>query len=236
MSEQTDDRAAQTIVRRLTETLRDAGAHLSEQSAKGALARGKVFQIAGHYANAERCYQDAVALDPNEAEAAARLAIVEILQSDAQRALKTAMELAARHPTFEFQEASSDDYVSVYTVLGDALVANGRVEDAVEGYKLARSTSKRDTFAAGRLAQLYMSTGEGKKALEQAPAVAQNARFRSLVGALSLGERSTALMPRNGGLVRVTGEVPGRPLLVDGDPVVAAVVQGDETWCAELPG
>src|SRR5262249_34910460 len=141
------------------------------------------------------------------------------------------------NPGYELKELSSNQTSSAMTLLGDALVFNDRASDAIEAYKIARSTSKRDSFAAGRLAQLYLATGDPSKAMEQVKGVDANPRFRNLSRVLCLGKRSTSLLGvfQRGSVESFLALTdPGRPLLVDGTPRRAAAVSGNDDWCADI--
>ena len=222
---------------RLIESLQTSNKRLDEQSAEGALARGRVFQMASYFVEAAECYTEALAFDPELDEAAARMVVVQLKAQQPEKALDSAMKLAARNPGFEVKELSSDQYASAMTLLGDALAHNDRLSDAIEAYKSARSVSSRDSFAAGRLAQLFLATGEPKKAVEQAKNFANNPRFQNLSKLLSLSRKSETLLPMfNRGSVSVllANTAHGRPILVEGMPRVASIAWGDDHWCADL--
>lgn len=228
---------ARSLAAHLTDTLKDAGTQLDEQSAKGAVARGKVFQLCGYLENAVESYADALAFDPEMDEAAFRLTRSQLLFRQPERALATAMKLAQRSPDFDLKEMTSDLYINAMTLLGDALVFNNRPADAIEAYKIARTSSKKDAFAAGRLAQVYLTTGEPKKAIEQAKNLGKSPRFRSLANVLALGERNAALLPafEPTSPADLVGVVPvGRPLMVDSVPRQASVDWSNNEWCADL--
>jgi predicted Zn-dependent protease len=221
----------------LRESLDEAAKKLNDDSAEGALARGKVFQMASYFREAAQSYADALAKDNSLDEAAARLVVAQLKGRQPEKALASAMNLAARKPGFEVKEFSSNQYASAMTLLGDALVNNNRPADAIEAYKAARTESKRDAFAAGRLAQLFLATGEPKKALEQAKGVAANPRFRDLSRVLALGERSVALLPafRADSLIdMIAVSDHGRPLFVDGTARSATLAWGNDEWCADI--
>lgn len=228
---------AHSLATHLMDTIKDARTHLDENSAKGAVARGQVFQLSGYLEDAVESYTDALALDPEMDEAAFRLARAQLLFHQPERALATAMKLAQRSPDFDLKEMTSDQYINTMTLLGDALVFNNRSADAIEAYKIARTSSKRDAFAAGRLAQVYLTTGEPKKAIELAKNVGKSPRFRSLANLLALGERNAALLPafRPGSAADFVGTVPvGRPLMVDSLPRQASIDWGNNEWCADI--
>lgn len=226
-----------SLHKNLLETLKNVGGRLNDHSAAGALARGQVFQLSGYYEDAVESYTEALALDPQLDEAAARLPIAQLLARHPAKALVSAMKLAERNPGFELKEMTSDQHQNAMTILGDALTFNERPKDAIEAYKVARTASKRDVFAAGRLAQLYLATGEPTKAVEQAKNVGNNPRFGNLARLLSLGQKNAALLPvsRAGAAIDMLSvTVHGRPLLVEGTARVAPLVWGDDQWCADL--
>src|SRR5207244_3405391 len=108
----------------------------------GAVARGTIFQSAGYLDEAAASYAEALESKSYGDEAAGRLAIVQIISGQYEQALATATALASRNPGLEIRELSSKQRISVLTILGDALVHNGRLEEAVDAYKGARKASK----------------------------------------------------------------------------------------------
>ncbi len=229
---------AQLVSRRSAETLQTASARLADNSSEGAFARGNIFELSAYYEQAEESYREALTINGENHLAAARLALVQLKGDKPEKALHTASKLAAKNPGLLVQELTTNEQVSVFTILGDALVLNGRVTDAIQAYQAAQKTSSKDSFAAGRLAQVYLSTGEPKKALELGKSFANNPRFSTLTSVLALGRTSDALLPRfrSESLVNAIKRAePGRPLLVDGTPQFAPVVEGSEAWCANVP-
>lgn len=236
MSDHIENLAA-SLATHLTSTLEAARAASGENSAVGALARGRIFQLAGYLPQALESYAAAIGQDAQLDEASARLVIVEIMMGRFDSALAHATKLATRNPGFEFKEGSSNQTVSAMTLFGDALAAEGRTKEAIEAYMAARSRHPNDTFAAGRLAQLYLATGEPKQAQLHAEAIAGNPRFADLSRMLALGAKSEAFVASLGreglaGMLRVS--MPGRPLLIDNEVRVAPITHGCERWCAEV--
>lgn len=219
-------------------TLEAARKHLSENSAVGALERGKVFSIAAEYEQAANSFLEAVAQDPNLLEAAARLPLSLLKARKPEKALEHAMELASRQPKFMVQELMSEESVSAMTILGETLLANGRIPDAIEAYTKAREISQKDSYAAGRLAQLHLATGRAQEAVELSGTFSSNPRFcfRNLEAVLPLGKTHVGLLPvitAENLVANVATCMPGRPILADGTPRVAPLVWGDDRWCAE---
>jgi tetratricopeptide (TPR) repeat protein len=136
---------AQLVRRRAEETLRDVAASLGEQSAEGALARGKMFELVGYFPEAVAAYSDALAIDADLREARARRALSQLKAGHVGQALETATDLAARHPDYVVQALTTDERVSAMTILGDALLANDRIDDARVAYEQARSISEEDS-------------------------------------------------------------------------------------------
>ena len=230
-------KVAASLSDHMRDTLKDASAHIGDSTPEAALSRGKVFHLAGYYEDAGENYTAATESKSDGDEAAARLAIVQMLSRQPEKALATATALASRNPGFEFKEATSDQYVSALSVLGDALAFNGRMEEAIDAYSRARSTARRDAAAAGRLAQMYLATGQPQKALELRQEVAKNPRFAHLSRTLEAGVRNERLLTSFGpnsvdSFLAIA--VHGRPLLVEEAMVKASVVEGDAQWCADI--
>jgi len=225
---------AESVSDHIIKTLQSAKKHLGDASPDAAVERGKVFQLGGYLEDAADAYAEGMGSKSNGNEAAARLALVQILSREPEKALATATELASRHPDFRFKESTSDQHVSALTVLGDALAVSGRLDEAIDAYTRARSTCSDDAAAPGRLAQLYLATGQPERALELEKDVARNPRFGHLSQILAAGRANAELLSRLGassvaGWVAVT--VHGRPMLAEEEAVVAPVVVGDAQWC-----
>jgi len=226
---------AKSLAKHLMATLEAATDLAAERSADGALARGRIYQLAGYYAEAAENFLGALEKGPKLDEAAARLVNVRMSQSRYQEALALAVELASRSPTFEYKESSSDQVVCAMTLLGDTLTAVGRTQDAIQAYSIARKSNPEDTFAAGRLAQHYIATGQPELALQESKAVARNTRYAALARELSRGLENPLFMPSIRtddlrGLLAVSAV--GRPVMVEGNARVASVISGCDDWCA----
>lgn len=224
---------AETLVNELMRTLSDAARNLAGDDAEAALSRGKVFQVCGYLEEAIASFKSAAAQDTQLDEAKARLAVVLGRAHHPENALAAAMDLAQSNPGFEFKEMTSSQVMTAMTLLGDTLVLNKRPKDAIEAYKLAAERYKNDAFAAGRLAQALLASGEPQRAVEHLADISANPRFQSLEKILSLGREVPALLPRYSSdhlqaMVAVSEH--GRPMVVDGRMIVAPLVDGDCGW------
>lgn len=218
------------------DTLAKVEGQLADQSAAGALARGKVFELVGYFVEAAHSYVEALSHDKGLAEASARLALALLKSEQRERALSVAMGLAARQSNFKLKALATNEQVSAMTILGDALVANNRLEDAKEAYLAARKIDSKDSYAAGRLAQIHLAERDYKKALDLRKDFRDNLRFQELNSLLSLGDTSAALLPtftRESLSHNIASVAVGRPLMVDGEVRCASIVEGAEGWCAD---
>ncbi len=218
----------------------DAGRLGDTSSSLGALARGRTLALAAYNQEAITSYQEAVKRDPSMYEAQARLTVLQIRTGQKEAALATAKRLVEQKPTFELQEMTSEERVSAYTLLGNALLLNGLTDDAIQAYLAALRTSVSETTAAARLAQVYIAIGKGEQALELADSFANNPRFREFSAHLQLVKAGQATMPHID-ISHLELDVHGRPLSVAEEGArLAPVVQGDTSWCADvsdvLPG
>lgn len=226
---------AQTLAKRSLETLTQAANDLNVGGAGAAVARGRIFELVGYFSEAASSYADALALDCDSDETTGRLAIALLKLGDVSRGLSTAMTLAARNPQYKIKALATEEVSSAMTILGDALVANKRIEDAVEAYEAARKLDSTDTYAAGRLAKLYLAIDKPEKATALAGDLGDNPRFRDLKSLLSLGETSRALLPKFAAedlIARSFENQHGRPLLVGEEARVAPIVEDSEGWSA----
>ena len=229
---------ADSLAKEMMNTLSDAARQAPGDDAAAALARGKIFQLASYFDEAITSYKSAMALEHDQHEAQARLAYVQSRAHRYESALATAMDLAQANPGFELKEMTSDQVTTAMTLLGDMLVRNKRVKDASEAYKVAAERYKNDAFAAGRLAQSYLVLGENQPAIDQIPNLTANPRFQALEKILILGMENEALLPKlNTDHMQKFVEVSahGRPMVVDGQSCVAALVAGATDWCTGAP-
>ena len=225
---------AESITRHLSTALDGIAKTVGKNGSEGALARGKAFALAGYIDEAIESYQEALSIDCHQHEAAARLALMQMRANLPEDALDTAARLASIAPTYSMPEMTSDDSVNAFTILGNALVQNGRVRDSVSAYQQAMKEDSTDTAAAARLAQVQLATGNATEALRQQAAVEQSPRFRKLAGILALGAKSEALLPRlDVANIKDTIylDVHGRPVVVDGEAQRAEVRPDDDSWC-----
>jgi tetratricopeptide (TPR) repeat protein len=225
---------AELLRRRTTETLKEISSSLGEETAEGALARGKMFEMVGYFFEAIKAYSDALGLDPSIDEARARLALSQLKASRFESGLHTITELAARRPDYTFQALTTDEKVSAMTVLGDALVATGRPDDAQTAFEEARRINDQDSYAAARLAQVRIVNNETSQALELRESFADNPRFAGLSAGFNLAETNVKLVPRlteRNLTANLIYQMPGRPVVVEGELRLAPVVEGDDRWC-----
>lgn len=218
-------------------TLENVKGRLSDHSAEGALARGKVFELVGDFDAAVENYAHALSSDENLHMAQARLALAQLKKGDFQGGLNSAMKLAACKPEFLLQTLATDESVGAMSILGDALVLNGRLEDAEAAYQAARKHNQSDTYAAGRLSQLYLTIDQLHKAVELRPEFSSNARFQELSSILALAHTSNALLPSYSPeqlIAKISHSVAGRPLITGGSARQAQMVARDDGWCADL--
>ncbi|MBW4579579.1 MAG: hypothetical protein KME42_08415 [Tildeniella nuda ZEHNDER 1965/U140] len=227
---------ASLLKERTSQSLNEIDSSLTDQTAGGALARGRLFSLYGLHEEAIDCFSDALSLDRDLDDALIRLAITQLKAGYVEAALKNAMVLAARNPNFEFRAQTTDEVVSAMTILGDALAASERLEDAIEAYKIAIKINPQGNYTPARLAQVYLATGNQDEAVELAPQFANNLRFADLHHVLSLGRESKALLPKfNSSFIRsqILSTVVGRPFSVRGSIRLAELVQ-DNNWCVDI--
>ncbi|MGC1498082.1 MAG: hypothetical protein WA790_19915 [Sulfitobacter sp.] len=230
--EQTKD-----IAERMFKALQNDLKYVGEDCSQGALARGRVLHHAGYKTDAAEQFELAIQLDEKNYDAWARLILTSIGQNQPEKALDRAVQLAAKAPDYAMQETTSDEVVSSFTLLGNALVLAGRNKDAIEAYTSASKKCPKDTTSAARLAQLHLAAGNPAAAMDQAKVFKDNPRFADLSSILGLGAASTALLPEFNGREladRIALDVHGRPLTIDGEARLAEL-SDDSAWCADIP-
>jgi len=226
---------SQKISAHLLQSLQSDAPQLGDiTSGKGALARGRTLALAAYNQESITSYQQALKLDPSLYEARARLTVLQIRTGQKEAALESAKQLAEQKPTFVLQEMTSDERISAYTLLGNALLLNGLVNESIQAYLTALQVSVTETTAAARLAQVYIATGKGEEALKLADTFANNPRFAEFSAHLQLVRNGQAQMPFID-LSTIELDVHGRPLsMVEEGARLAPVVQGDSSWCADV--
>lgn len=225
------------IAKNLRETINSTNKELTEGGADASLAAGKIYALGAYHEEAIACFHDALKASAKLHEAAARLGILQIRTGRNLEALKTLSELAKRAPDYAMPEMASDEVVSVYTLLGNALLVNRRYDQAIAAYEKAGEVCPRDTSAAARLAQLHIASGNQDAAVELAPRFADNPRFASLSATLFLTRDSKLTLPAIGidaFIASAALDVHGRPVIVNESARVAALVTGDDSWCADV--
>lgn len=229
-------KTSRDIANKLQTVLTAAVNCVDDHTSEGALARGKIFSLAAYTEEAIDSFEQALHLDEGNHEAAARLTLMQLRLNKSEQSLSTAMNLASKAPNYTLEEMTSDEQISAFTILGNALVQNNRVEDAVQAYETARKEAGNDTTAAARLAQLYIATGKPAEALKQTDIFKDNPRYSKLSSFVALGARNPALMPTYDPASlssQLALDAHGRPLTVNGEARLAEVAE-DPEWCADV--
>lgn len=137
------------------------------------LAAGMAFEIDGASAQAASFYGRACALDDQNVEASARLALALLKLGKVKEGLVHAVRLAAYAPEFTFSSLVKHKPLSSQTVLGEALFLNGRFDEAETAFQAALKQSDQDGLAYSRLTLINIQTRRGDEALrllESSPA------------------------------------------------------------------
>lgn len=226
---------ARVLHRRTSETLAAVADRLDSESAEGAFARGRVFELLAYYPEAEAAYTTAIALDPTLDEATARLALVYLKTNQVAKGLATATKLAARNPNLELDAMATEEHFSIFTILGNALLASKRVEEAGAAYEAALRLYEGDTHAAARLAQVRILLDDVAQAQGLRESFTKNPRFVDLGDSLDLADGNFRIKPflsLDSLAASVLAANPGRPVVVDGEVRLAELVDGDDGWCS----
>ncbi|UXY14939.1 tetratricopeptide repeat protein [Chitiniphilus purpureus] len=157
----------------------------AQSDAARLVAAGKIREVAQTFQLAQKHYQAALQHDPGSLEAKARLAILYTKQRRRPTALKTALEVAQQNAKFKFSDITGRPR-SVQTVLGDAHRESGNAEDAKTAYAAALKLQSGDDYAAFRLAQLHLGSGDIAAAQNLAKKMGEHPEFAELHAALRL--------------------------------------------------
>lgn len=227
----------QTVCQVARKTLDNAERDLGGGGAAAALARGHVFELVGYFEAAAAAYGEAFSHDSKLGEALARQALCQLKAGDAERGLQLAVAAAAADGKLQLETLATGEAFSVMTVLGDALIANNRLDEAVDAFKQARALNPNDNYATAHLAQVYLATKQQSLAADLAPSIQAPSRFEAFKTVLGLGGHGLALLQdsKRGSLVaNISVMMPGRPMDVHGEQRVAPLVEPREDWCADL--
>lgn len=235
MSMPTNIDLAKRLCNHSLETLRQASLSQSADTADGALARGHVFELVGYFDEAAASYSEALTLEPHLEVATARLALAQMKGGHIEKGMLIASALAGSNPNLELQTLASKEAFSAMTILGESLLANGRLVDAQQAYERARTVNPKDSFANGRLAQIHLATGAPKKAFDLDGAFFGTTRFASIAETLAIGNTSPSLLPVLKPMTlaaSVIHSMPGRPLTIDGATRMAGPAGDNAEWSA----
>ena len=162
--------------------------------ADGKLAAGKVWEISQSYLVAADLYAAARDSGEKTGEAQARLALALLKARQTKRALREAVQLVADHPKLTFATLAGAP-TSALTVLGDALVANGQVEQGIAAYGNALELVPRDGHAAAKKATLHIKQGQLGEVRKLEAALANTEWFGAVSALARLAGNDGAMLP-----------------------------------------
>lgn len=161
---------------------------------KRLLASGKIFELNSMFSLAIDTYRKVLAVTPNEYEAQARLAITMLRCGQRADGLNIALELNRQNPKFTFRSLG-DKQTSSRTVLGDALLLNGKIEEARQVYQEALALVRDDPYATSQLILILIQSDE----LDEARTLAKGAKLapgsESLQAVLTLSGNDPSVLP-----------------------------------------
>lgn len=223
------DRLSVDVAARMIKYLEDARNSEVESGAAAYCAKGKILGLAGFLDHAENCYQRALSLDPTIDEAAARLVMVLIRAGRPKCALDTALRLQRRNEKYRMPEMSTSLTIGVHSLVGLALLADGKDDEARNAFSDAYSADRDDSIAWAYLVQMG-AEGSNKKLVDLLPKKGKlNPRFVKLADHLrSVGERGILGQSVIASALRnVSLEAHGRPVVDDGQACLANLKDSD---------
>jgi Tfp pilus assembly protein PilF len=143
--------------------------------------RGRQLHRMGQYAEAQKAYLGALAIDPQHAEASNGIAALIGASGDLDRAIGMLVELSARHPKSH-----------VFANLGHAYQLRGRTFEAHDAYQRAVDIDPGNEHARGKLAALAQQLGA--TAVAEAPGMAETVVVEPDTGAIDLVARGVYAM------------------------------------------
>lgn len=223
------ERLSADVAVRMIGYLEDARKRECGSDAAAYCAKGKIFGLAGYLDHAEECYQRALSLDPSTDEAAARLVMVLIRAGRLQCALDTALRLQRRNAKYRMPEMSTGLTIGVHSLVGLALLAGGKGDEARQAFSHSYSADRNDSIAWAYLVQMG-GDDSNEKAAELLPTKGKlNPKFGKLADQLRsagehgvLGQSIIASALRN-----VSVEAHGRPVVDDGQALLADLTDSD---------
>lgn len=219
------------LAKRLSAALADAASRAETETADGALARGIIYSFGAFHDLAEQQLRQALAIDPSQFDAAARLVLVQLRAGETAAALETAVGLASKAPDYAMEEITTGGRIGAYSLLGLALIASKRDAEAIRAFDTAVEASGEDSIAWAYLAQLQPGSADKRSGNGVAGRSPRFAALGSLLDAAAIkpGIFSPAAVAAVSRFDQVA--VHGRPLMVAGAAEVATLVDGDG-WSA----
>jgi tetratricopeptide (TPR) repeat protein len=230
--ETSNQKLAAQVGERMSSFLAKALKRADTDSADGALARGTILSLGGFHEQAAQSLTQALTMDSGAEEAAARLVLVQIRANELAAALETAVRLTSTAPRYAMEEITTGERINSFSLLGLALLANGRQREAVDAFKAAEEANPADGIAWAYLALLAPKAAAGRHGASASKKPHSNPRFASLN---SLLHAQGGGNPVSAATVRAMTRrdliaVPGRPLVV-GEGLQFAAIEESAAWC-----
>lgn len=150
-------------------------------TADGEYQRGRQLHVMGQYADAQKAYLSALAIDPQHPEARNGIAALIGAHGDLDRAIGMLVELSAHYPKSH-----------VFANLGHAYQLRGRTFEAHDAYQRAVDIDPGNEHARRKLAALAQQLGA--TAVAEAPGEAETAAVEPDTGAIDLVARGVYAM------------------------------------------
>ncbi len=187
------------IVKKVSSLIEEASIR---EGSSAFLAAGKIQEIEQNFPVAVRWYERALGVNPDCNEASARIAFVLLKQDKNVKALNIATELTSKAPTFIFKSLMLNHPMSSYTVLGNALIANGHEDGARAAFHRALTIEPGDTFSSGNLGALLLKEGR----IEEAASILNNVDpgcgvFAPIAAAARLAVNDPGTLPAVKGMI-----------------------------------
>lgn len=223
---------AAMVGKRMSAFLERALGRAGGDGADAAVARGTILALGGFHDQAAQSLEQALAIDGKSNEAAARLVFVKLRVGELTDALETAVRLASTAPDYAMEEITTGGQISSFSILGLALLANGRQREAFDAFRSGEEANPGDSIAWAYLAQLAAKDGSIRDASGDSKGRA-NPRFAglaSLLGAEGRGRNVLSAASIGALSRRDLVAVHGRPLVTSEGAQFATIDEGSD-WC-----
>lgn len=165
---------------RVMESLQNYIAQAELENEAGLLARGKLYEFNQRYSEALDQYNQVPQASELYAEARCRISCTLLKAGNSEQALEVAVSAFKDHSKAIFNSLTAAEPTSMYTVLGDAQISCGLIDQAQRSFSAALMIESNDSHAAAQSARISLAKGDISKAKDFAGRIGAGQRYDDL--------------------------------------------------------